>query len=236
MVVLGESQIYRELMRFRPDDLSPNAWAVKAGVSRTVWADMRRHGNPSRRTLEKLLDAAGSSLLEFEALRFGRQPPRLAHAAGGALGDASSAWGPGSLPPLPLVGSRQGPEWPRTGSEIWVTEIRRDELVEQLPRPPSLAADPDAFALTISTTTMWPRFRIGTRVAVSPRAKVTAGEEVAVRLQDADSGGWLERWLIMHLVGRNGSGVELRQFNPELTVRVEGEAIEAVLKIVGELI
>ena len=51
-----------------PEGLSPNAWAVKAGVSRTVWADMRRHGNPSRRTLELLLAAADSSLAEFEAL------------------------------------------------------------------------------------------------------------------------------------------------------------------------
>ena len=32
---------------------------------------MRRHGNPSRRKLEKLLSAAGSPLAEFEALRIG---------------------------------------------------------------------------------------------------------------------------------------------------------------------
>ena len=65
MTALGESQIYRDLMRFKPESLSPNAWAVKAGVSRSVWSDMRRHGNPSRRTLQKLLAAAGSSLAEF---------------------------------------------------------------------------------------------------------------------------------------------------------------------------
>jgi hypothetical protein len=64
--------IYRDLMRFKPEELTANGWAVKAGVSRTVWADMRRHGNPSRRTLEKLLAAASSSLAEFEALRLGQ--------------------------------------------------------------------------------------------------------------------------------------------------------------------
>jgi hypothetical protein len=32
--------------------LTLNAWAVNAGVSRTVWANIRRHGNPSRRTLK----------------------------------------------------------------------------------------------------------------------------------------------------------------------------------------
>ena len=66
MVLTEEPPLYRDLMRLRPEDLTPNAWAVKAGVSRTVWSDMRRHGNPSRRTLEKLLAAAGSSLAEFE--------------------------------------------------------------------------------------------------------------------------------------------------------------------------
>ena len=73
MTVDEDSPIYRDLMRFKPDELTPNAWAVKAGVSRTVWTDMRRHGNPSRRTLEKLLAAASSSLAEFEALRLGPQ-------------------------------------------------------------------------------------------------------------------------------------------------------------------
>ncbi|HEX6218936.1 MAG TPA: hypothetical protein VFZ35_06645, partial [Sphingomicrobium sp.] len=70
-MVLEESQLYRDLMRLKPDGWTANAWAVRAGVSRTVWTDMRRHGNPSRRTLEKLLAAAGSSLAEFEALRVG---------------------------------------------------------------------------------------------------------------------------------------------------------------------
>ena len=74
------AQLFEDLMRFLPDGMTANAWAVKAGVSRTIWADLRRHGNPSRRTLEKLLSAAGSSLAEFEALRV-RQASSLASEA-----------------------------------------------------------------------------------------------------------------------------------------------------------
>ena len=55
MVLTDDPPLYRDLMRLKPDELTPNAWAVQAGVSRTVLSDMRRHGNPSRRTLEKLL-------------------------------------------------------------------------------------------------------------------------------------------------------------------------------------
>ena len=66
------SDIHDDLMRFKPEGMTPNGWAMKAGVSRTVWSDMRRHGNPSRRTLEKLLGAAGSSLAIARPLTVGR--------------------------------------------------------------------------------------------------------------------------------------------------------------------
>ena len=151
--------------------MSPNAWAVKAGVSRTVWTDMRKHGNPSRRTLEKLLSAAGSSLLEFEALRV--EPERRQSAQGSAphrFGDQRAIWNPRALPPLPLIASGLGGEWGDAGSQVELTEIRRGELLDRVHRPPSLAGDPEAFALTMVGRAMWPRFKTGARIAVSPRS------------------------------------------------------------------
>ena len=58
------SPIYDDLIGFKPEGLTPNAWAVLAGVSRTVWADMRRHGNPSQRVqcLEKRSSALAANL------------------------------------------------------------------------------------------------------------------------------------------------------------------------------
>src|SRR5687768_13580505 len=107
-----ESQLYRDLMRLRPDGWTPNAWAVAAGVSRTVWTDMRRHGNPSRRTLEKLLTAAGSSLAEFEALRVGNQGLAVPTQAASAVADASiKDWRAAPLARLPLVASACGGTW-----------------------------------------------------------------------------------------------------------------------------
>src|SRR3954447_25757025 len=138
------SQIYEDLMRFKPQELTPNAWAVKAGVSRTVWADMRRHGNPSRRTLEKLLVAAGSSLAEFEALRIGASSPRSSNAPGGSVGEGQRwAWSPAPLPPLPLLASSLAGEWGNPASAIELMEVRPGEPLEQLARPPSLAGDRD---------------------------------------------------------------------------------------------
>ena len=239
MTALGESQIYRDLMRFKPEGVSPNGWAVKAGVSRTVWTDMRRHGNPSRRTLEKLLAAAGSSLAEFEALRLGTESRHsVAAGRGEHVGDVRWGWTPAQLPPLPLVASSLGGEWGMQGSGAEVTEIRHGELLDRLPRPLSLAGDPDAYALTIVGASMWPRFRPGSRIAVSPRAPVAVGDDVVARLRakSAAEDSGIECLLIMHFVKRTADSFELRQFNPDLTIQLAVHDVEAVLKIAGELI
>ena len=235
---LGETAIYRDLMRFKPEGLSPNAWAVKAGVSRTVWSDMRRHGNPSRRTLEKLLEVAGSSLLEFEALRVGPEPRRPLSEAGAQVGDVRSSWSAAAFPPLPLIRSSLAGEWGRPGSEIELTEIRPRELLGRLPRPLSLAGDPDAYALTIVGSSMWPRFRTGSRVAVSPRSPIAIGDDVVARLLSSATGeaDGVEQVLIMHLLKRTADSFELRQFNPDRTIHIGTADVDGLSKIVGELI
>ena len=224
-------QIYLDLMRFRPEVMTPNAWATKAGVSRTVWADMRRHGNPSRRTLEKLLMAAGSSLAEFEALRIAA--PALAEAnRGPGLRDVRPGWGAPQLPPLPLLATAMGGEW---AAGIETMGLGAEEIVERVPRPPSLANDPNAYAITIVGDSMWPRFRPGRRVAVSPKAPVTIGDDVLVKLKGGTAGS-RSHVMLKELVRKSGSLVELRQFNPEIALHVPAEEIAVIEKVLGELI
>jgi len=229
-----ETQVYRDLMRLKPDGWTANAWAVNAGVSRTVWSDMRRHGNPSRRTLQKLLSAAGSSLAEFEALRITDRPGGPVPDGGASLADArGGGWRPAPLPPLPLVASALAGGWGGPDGEIELTELRLGEIVDQLPRPASLAGDGGAFALTIVGDSMWPRFRPGRRVAVSPKAPVAIGDDVVVSLAGENSGRTAA--LIKELVRRTASYVELRQFNPEATFRVDAREVSAIHKVMGEL-
>jgi hypothetical protein len=230
-----DSRIYRDLMRFKPAELSPNAWAVSAGVSRTVWTDMRRHGNPSRRTLEKLLAAAGSSLAEFEALRIGDQFHVSEAGLAAGVGEAHRReWAGAPLPPLPLVLSRIGAEL-RRGTGIEMMEIRIHDRLDLLPRPQSLAGDAEAFAVTIVGDSMWPRFRTGRRVAVSPRSAVAIGDDVLVRLRGPE-GAVAERMLLKELVRRTGDRIELRQFNPDTTFSLGTAEIDAIYKVAGELI
>jgi len=238
-MAIGESsRIYDDLMRFKPDGMTPNAWAMKAGVSRTVWADMRRHGNPSRRTLHKLLDAAGSSLAEFEALRI--SDAGRAEDGKALLAERGAApWPAAQLPPLPLVATAIGGLWGDPESRIELIEVRTGELVDRVPRPATLASDHGAYAITVLGDSMWPRFRPGRRVAVSANAPIALGDDVLVKLNDArdkDSSGAPVSVLLKELVRKTASGLELRQFNPDVTFEVPSAEIAGIEKVVGELI
>lgn len=222
------ARLFEELMRFRPEGLSANAWAVRAGVSRTIWADLRRHGNPSRRTLEKLLGAAGSSLAEFEALRVGDPAPSLAGNAE-ALAEDGRGWRGPWLAEIPLHLTRLAGEWGEPGSEIDLLLIDRSAVIGKVDRPAALAADRTAYAVTMAGESMWPRFRTGRRLLVSPAARVKVGDDVLMELIGAHV-------LINEMVGRSPMAINLRQFSPDLTFEVETAMVKAMHKVVGEAI
>ena len=213
-------------MRFKPDGLTANGWAVKAGVSRTIWADLRRHGNPSRRTLEKLLGAAGSSLAEFEALRIEQAASGPGEAASG-LAENGHGWRAARLASIPVLDARLAGEWGGAGSGIDLHAIDRSKPVGKVDRPPALAADPEAYGVTMAGEAMWPRFRAGRRLLVSPAAAVAVGDDALVELVRGTV-------LIGELADRSPRGAQLRQFNPDVTFAIDAKEIVALHKIVGE--
>jgi SOS-response transcriptional repressor LexA len=221
------ASLFEELMRFLPDGMTANAWAVRAGISRTIWSDLRRHGNPSRRTLSKLLEAVGSSLAEFEALRVGEHP--RPGEVGGGLADGKRGWRAAPLAPIPLLATSMAGEWGEAGSGIDLQSIDRSSVVGHLDRPAALATDLEAYGVTIVGESMWPRFRAGRQLLVSPAASVVAGDDVLVQL----TGGTM---LIKELVHQAESSVELRQFKPEVAFRVESAGIAAIHRVMGEAI
>ncbi len=236
MTSAPDSPFIRDLMRFKPEALSPNAWAVQAGVSRTVWADMRRHGNPSRRTLDKLLRTVGSSLAEFEALRVGDSAVVQNAAPAATLGDVSAGrWRGAPRSPVPLLGTALAGAWGEDSSGAELTELRLDATLDLLPRPESLAGDDQAYALTIVGDAMWPRFRPGRRLLVSPRAPVAIGDDVVVRLRPGPGADPNRVEVLINELTRFGRAAhELRQFNPDRRIAIATAQIEVIHKVVGE--
>ncbi|MDQ3144477.1 MAG: hypothetical protein M3Q57_06315 [Pseudomonadota bacterium] len=222
-----------DLMRFKPNGWTPNAWAVEAGVSRTVWSDVRRHGNPSRRTLEKLLTAAGSSLAEFEALRIGAPPPSAAGKTSAALAETAPSWRAAPLAPIPLYSTVLAGKGGKLNSQIERTRIHAG-VADRLQRPAGLVGDREAYALTVVGDSMWPRFRPGRLLLVSVQAPVAIGDDVVVRLRGVEEERDSSLALIKELVRRTAAFVELRQFTPDITFRVEASDLTAIHKVIGE--
>jgi phage repressor protein C with HTH and peptisase S24 domain len=117
-------------------------------------------------------------------------------------------------------------------------EIGAGEIVDRVARPATLATDEHAYAIAIVGESMWPRFRPGRLVAVSPKAPVATGDDVVVKLRSAGGGtkGATVRALIKELVRNTESGVQLRQFNPDMTFNVPADEVAAIEKVIGELI
>jgi phage repressor protein C with HTH and peptisase S24 domain len=124
-------------------------------------------------------------------------------------------------------------EWGDPADKIELTELRTGAIVDRVVRPASLANDAGAYAVTIVGDSMWPRFRPGRRVAVSPRSPAAVGDDVIVKLR---AGGASVPVLIKELVRSGGSTIELRQFNPDVTFSVGAEEVVAIEKVLGELV
>jgi phage repressor protein C with HTH and peptisase S24 domain len=142
--------------------------------------------------------------------------------------------------PVPLLGSAIGGTYGDLDEHVELTELHLGEVLDYLARPPSLADDKAAYAVTVVGDSMAPRFEPGEQAFVSPRATVGIGDDVIVQLKGAASeeGEAAERVtmvLIKRLVRRTSAYVELAQFNPPMTFRVPAERVAAIHRVRGRL-
>lgn len=145
----------------------------------------------------------------------------------------------GDLPAIPVLGSAIAVRSFDPERDIELTEVEMGDVLDHVARPASLARDGEAYALTVVGDSMWPRFRPGRRVIVSPRAPIEIGDDVIVQLRgtegDPDFRERVTVVLVKELVRRTASYLELRQFNPDVTFKVETERVAKIHKVVGEV-
>lgn len=148
-------------------------------------------------------------------------------------------YGSGELPAIPVLGSAMAAASFDPEHDIELTEVNMAEVMDTVRRPASLADDDKAYAVTVIGDSMWPRFRPGRRVIVSPRATISIGDDVIVQLRgtegDSDYKNRVATVLIKELVRRSASYIELRQFNPDQTFKVDTNRVAAIHKVVGEV-
>jgi SOS-response transcriptional repressor LexA len=232
---LKSSSLYDRLMALKPEEMSRNAWTISAGVSRSALDDIRRNGRARHDTIEKLLGAIGLTFADLD-----RVVPNGTFAEVAPTGALTTQevrtefFGETPLTRLPVLGTAMGGDLIDTDMPIEMTELHQSQIIEYIQRPAALALDDQAYALEIVGDSMLPRFRPGERVAVSPRSPVRVGDDVIVQLRGPDGDGErIKLVLIKELVRRSGGYIELRQYNPDMTFRVQIERIAAIHKVRG---
>jgi phage repressor protein C with HTH and peptisase S24 domain len=233
MPQVDDPPVYRALMKLKPEGLKAGTWAARAGMARNIFNNIREHGNPKRETIEKLLEAIHVSPVQFEALM---APVRTEVAAAGIADVRRAFHGEEPLPALPLLGSAIGGEHQDIDEHVELVELHLGEVLDYIQRPASLARDPHAYAVSILSDSMSPKFEPGDLVAVSPREPVAIGDYVIVQLRNgSESDERVTMVLIKRLVRRSAGFVELCQFNPEITFRIDMKRVAAIHKVKGTL-
>jgi phage repressor protein C with HTH and peptisase S24 domain len=229
--------MYDTLMRLKPDGLTPNAWALKAGVNRNVFNDVRTRGHLKLDTLEKLLDAAGVSLAQYEAEASPIVATEVAAAGLPTAAEVRHAFrGETPLPAIPVLGTVIAGEHGDLDQDIELVELHLSEVLDYKARPASLSGDPRAYGVNILTDSMAPKFEPGETIAVTPKATVSIRDYVVVQLRGAEGDDErVKMVLVKRLVRRTADYVELCQFNPEKTFRIDARRVVAMHKVAGTL-
>lgn len=226
-----DSELWRALMAVRPRDLTPNAWAFKAGVNRNVFNDVRRRGRLRHDILVKLLDAIGIGWAEFDA---GIAPQAKDPEHGGAMVSSPVQDFRGLDRPrdVPVLGTPRCGEIEIDGQPIETVDVNLDDVIDHVRRPIGLDGRPDVYGIYFTGYSMMPRFEPGELAYVDPRRPPGLGDYVVVQLRGGeDQDERIVSSLVKRLVRRSASHVELEQFNPPAIFPVPAARIAKIHRI-----
>lgn len=231
-----EPLLYRQLMAIKPEGWSPNQWLVESGVNRSFFTDLKKRGNANWSTIEKLVEAAGMTLAQFQALDAPEVDPesRRSEVASRRLPFRHEE----ELRDIPVLGTAMGADFEigENGEMTFaeVTELFLNEEVDRVRRPRTLVGRKDVYALHIVGSSMEPRFEPGDPIYIDPRSTPRIGDDVAVYLRRpiGDDDEQVYSVLIKRLVRRTSTHIELRQFNPDLGFTVQTKAIARIERVI----
>lgn len=215
--------LFDRLIAVKPDGLSPNAWTIKAQVSRNALGDIRKRGAANHDTVTKLLGAIGVTWAEFEA---GVKQTEKEPASPEARAPRMAFQGDDRPRDVPVVGTAEcGDIEFETDTEnvmIELLQLDMDDVIDHVRRPVSLDNRRDVYAIYFRGDSMAPRYEPGELAYVDPKRAPGNNSYVIVQLRapDGDDGERVCRVLAKRLVRRTAHYYELEQFHPAAIFRV----------------
>ena len=235
MTQQGENSLFDRLMAIKPENLSANAWAVNAGVSRAVFNDIRRRNNANHETIEKLLDAIGVSWAQFDA---GKAPDKTPVQSERVRSPIAEWRAPDRPRDVPVLGTAACAElsFGTNGDsvDIETMEIDHDEVIDYLRRPLALMDRRDVYAIYFTGYSMAPKFEPGEPAYVDPKRAPQVMDYAIIQLRTTDSEEEERVFAVMakRIVRQTASYIELEQFNPAATFRVDRKAVKSLHRII----
>lgn len=134
---------------------------------------------------------------------------------------------------VPVYGTAIGAPLDFDGIAIEQTELHVHAIVDYFVRPTVLQNRPDVYGFYVQGSSMAPRFEEGDMGFVETKRPPRVGDDVIVQLRaPIDDSEEVTAALIKRLVRRSASYVELEQFNPATTFRIEAEKVKAIHRVI----
>lgn len=140
------------------------------------------------------------------------------------------------LEDLPIYGTALGAARVVDGEAVEQTTLNRAEVVQYARRPVILNGNASAYGLYVSGSSMEPRHMDGELLLIDPKGRVRSGEDVVVYLRpveaEDDNGEAARAVLVKRLIRRSSTYVELEQFEPRKTFRIDAADIVRIDRVI----
>lgn len=129
---------------------------------------------------------------------------------------------------LPILGVTMGGRSDKRGPDFWMN----GEVVRYAPRPRRLEGQKDVFGLYVDGTSMEPRYYAKDLVVVE-RTTPAPGDDVVIELKSTDPADEHDNpSFIKQFVGRRGSTITVRQFNPKKELTFDLKEIKNLFRVI----
>ncbi len=194
----------------------------------------RKGGDPGSKRMEKLASVLGTSA---QWLLYGEGDPEPGPRGKDALNDPFTVFRHNRPKDVPVRGTPSCGEYiVRVDGDDFVVEtieMDLDEVIDFVRRPATLDGRKDVYAIYPQGFSMTPKFEPGDIAYVDGKKPPAIGDYVVVQLKRArgDDADRVVSALLKRLVRQSTDWVELEQFKPEMTFRVERKRIAVMHRI-----
>lgn len=132
---------------------------------------------------------------------------------------------------VPILGTALGADRIEDDLAIEQTYLYDHDVIGYAKRPVILDGRADVYGIYVQGSSMWPAFEDGTIVFAETNRPPRIGDNVIVYLRrnggehEEDDGHSARTVLVKNLLRRSGSYVELEQYNPRMTFRLDSKDV-----------